>query len=112
MKKILNLTPHAVNIMAEDGTVVATFEPTGTVARASQSAEHVGEVNGIEIVSMKFGSTVDLPEPQEDTFFIVSVITINAAKAGGRTTSDLLMTADPVRDDAGRIIGCRRFAVQ
>ncbi len=109
---IKNLTPHAVNIISEDGVVKATFEPTGIVARASQQAEKVGEVDGIELVSMKFGETVDLPAPQEDVMLIVSIITINAAKAQGRTTSDLLMTADPVRNEAGQIIGCRRFAVQ
>lgn len=109
---ILNLTPHAVNIISEDGVVKATFEPTGIVARASQQAVKVGEINGIELVSMKFGETVDLPESQEDTMLIVSIITINAAKAQGRVTSDLLMTADPVRDDEGQIIGCRRFAIQ
>ena len=110
--KIRNLTPHAVNIIAENGTVKATFEPTGIVARATQQAEHVGEVNGIELVSMVFGATVDLPEPEDDVMLIVSIITINAAKAQGRTTSDLLMTADPVRNESGQIIGCRRFAVQ
>ncbi len=109
---IKNLTPHAVNIVAEDGTTIATFAPEGVVARASQCAEHVGELDGIELVSMKFGETIDLPAPEDGVWLIVSVITINAAKAQGRTTSDLLMTADPVRNDAGQIIGCRRFAVQ
>lgn len=109
---IKNLTPHAVSIIAEDGSTTATFAPEGAVARATQHAETVGSLNGIELVSMKFGATIDLPAPQEGTFLIVSVITINAAKAEGRTTSDLLMTADPVRNEAGQIIGCRRFAVQ
>lgn len=109
---IKNLTPHAVNIIAEDGSTTATFAPEGAVARATQHAEVVGSLNGVELVSMKFGETVDLPTPQEGIFLIVSVITINAAKAEGRTTSDLLMTADPVRNDEGQIIGCRRFAVQ
>lgn len=112
MSKIRNLTPHTVNVIAENGTTIATFAPEGVVARASQHAEHVGELDGVELVSMKFGETVDLPEPEDGVWLIVSVITINAAKAQGRTTSDLLMTADPVRDDDGNIIGCRRFAVQ
>lgn len=110
MKKIVNLTPHAVNIIAEDGGLVATF-PSEGVARATQHAERVGELNGIELVSMKFGDPIDLPAPVEDTFFVVSIITANAAAACGRGTDDLLITADPVRNDAGQIIGCRRFAL-
>ncbi len=111
MAMIKNLTPHDVNIIAEDGTTVAVFPSDGN-ARASQQAEHIGELAGVEVVSMKFGETVDLPDPEEGTFFIVSVITLDAAKAQGRTIGDLLMVADPVRNDKGQIIGVRRFATK
>lgn len=109
MAKIINLTPHTVNIV-KDGNIKAAF-PSEGIARASQTAEHVGELDGIELVSMKFGATKDLPAPEDGVYYIVSVITANAARAEGRTTSDLLITADPVRDDSGRIIGCERFAL-
>ena len=110
MAKIINLIPHAVNIVAEDGTVKAAF-PSEGIARASQVAEHAGELEGIELVTMKFGATQDLPAPQEGVYYIVSVITANAAKAEGRGADDLVITADPVRDADGRIIGCKRFAL-
>lgn len=110
MTNIINLTPHTVNICNEDGTIVKSFESKG-IARAKQTAQHVGELDGIELVSMKFGNTEDLPAPAEGVYYIVSVITANAAKAEGRTTDDLVITADPVRDAANRIIGCRRFAL-
>lgn len=110
MKRIVNLTPHAINIIAEDGNTIATF-PSEGIARATQEQVKIGELNGVELVSMKFGETIDLPAPSADTFFVVSIITANAAKAGGRSTDDLLITADPVRNDAGQIIGCRRFAL-
>ena len=110
MAKIINLTPHTVSIVDEDGTVTATFPSEGS-ARADQIATKIGELDGIELVSMKFGATENLPASEDGTYYIVSVITANAAKAEGRTTSDLVITADPVRDDSGRIIGCRRFAI-
>ena len=110
MANIRNQTPHTVNIVAEDGSIKAAF-PSEGIARAFQTAEHVGELDGIELVSMKFGATEDLPAPEDGTYYIVSVITANAAKAEGRTTSDLVITADSVRDDSGRIIGCKRFAL-
>jgi hypothetical protein len=108
--KITNLTPHQVTIIAEDGAIVAQF-PSEGIARASQQAEKVGELNGIELVSMKFGEPEDLPDPVEGTYYVVSIITANAAQAVGRRTDDLLITADPVRDADGRIIGCKRFAL-
>lgn len=112
MKKpeIINLTPHEINIVSEDGTVKMSF-PSEGIARASQKMVVVGSLNSVELVSIEFGKTEDLPKPQEGRYFIVSMVTANAAKAEGRTTSDLLVTADPVRDEAGRIIGCRRFAL-
>lgn len=107
--KIVNLTPHEIKIVSEDGTVAATF-PSQGIARATQTAKVIGKLNGIEIVSMEFGKPENLPEFTDGIYYVVSVITANAAKATGREMSDLLITADPVRDEAGRIIGCRRFA--
>lgn len=110
MATIRNLTPHTVNVIAEDGTIKATFPSEGS-ARADQIETRVGELDGIELVSMKFGATENLPAPAEGVYYIVSVITANAAKEEGRSTDDIVITADPVRDDSGRIIGCKRFAI-
>ncbi len=112
MARILNLTPHAVKIVDENGVIQTTYEPTGTVARATQQAEKIGELDGVEVVSMKFGETVDLPEYEQGTLYIVSIITLNAAQANGRQIGDLLLTTDLVRDEAGSIIGCRRLVSQ
>lgn len=104
---IKNLTPHAVHVI--DGETVRTFESEG-IARAAQTMEEAGNVGGIRMVRMSFGAPVDLPAPEEGVYLIVSAITVSAAKASGRTVSDLLLTADPVRDEAGRIIGCKALA--
>ena len=106
----LNLTPHAVNLVDTDSVVIMTIPPSGTVARATQSDVHVGEIEGVEVVKTTFGEPIDLPAPQEGVWLVVSLATASAAQASGRTTSDLLLTSGPVRDTDGRIIGCRRFA--
>ena len=108
---IKNLTPHSVNIIAEDDSLTASF-PSEGIARATQQAECAGRLGDVEVVSMKFGEPVDLPTQSQDTFLIVSVITLNAARETGRQIGDLLLTADPVRNDEGQIIGCRRLATQ
>lgn len=132
--KIVNLTPHPVIVVRDDpdgpftgsvGTGPATKEikysivdeikPAGPVARARQTDEVVGDVqvNGyaVPLVTSRYGEPTDLPAPEDGTMYIVSIITAQAAKSAGRTTKDLLITSDPVRDSAGKFIGVRKFAL-
>ena len=103
MTKIINCTPHAINFLREDNSVLATVEPSGTIARASQTREAVGEVNGIVVNQCSYGSVTGLPDPQDGTIYLVSALTAQAC----RDRSDVFITDDAVRDDSGRIIGCR-----
>ena len=45
--RLVNLTPHAVNFITEEGTV--TIEPSGEVARVSCKTEEIGFINGIPV---------------------------------------------------------------
>ena len=107
MKKIINLTAHNVNIVCSNGDV-KTFEPSGTVARCTQTTTQIGCVNGIPLTQTSFGVVVDLPQPQEDTIFIVSRLVLNACKG---VRDDLIVPNDLVRDNQGNIIGCKSFAI-
>ena len=107
--EIVNLTPHEVKVLDDDDNVIATFPSVG-VARARQHDVPAGEIESIPVVKTGFGEVSGLPEPTEDAVFIVSRITVEAARAQGRTTDDLLTTSGAVRDDQGRIVGCRAFA--
>lgn len=104
---IRNLTPHAINIIGENNEVLATFEPSGIIARAAQTKELVEELNitgmTIPVYESTFGKVENLPEPEEDTIFVVSALTAQACK----DRHDVYVTDNPVRDDQGRIIGCR-----
>lgn len=40
-------------------------------------------------------------------YYVISSIAAEAAKRSGRATHDLLVPGQPIRDDAGRIVGCR-----
>lgn len=103
---IINLTPHAINFLREDNSVLATIEPSGTIARASQTREAVGEVNGIVVNQCSYGSVTGLPDPQDGTIYLVSALTAQACPE----RSDVFITDDAVRDENGRIIGCRAIA--
>lgn len=102
--EIINLTPHEINVFTEAGTI--TFPASGNVARVSTKRETVQQIDGIPVNHTTFGEVVGLPEQKEGTFYIVSLAT---AKAVNR--SDLLVTDEAVRDDDGKIIGCKAFAV-
>jgi hypothetical protein len=107
--KVVNLTPHEVTVFDDDDVVIKTY-PSEGLARARQTNVIVGCLDGTPVVKAEFGEVDGLPAPTEGTVFIVSFITVNAAKAHGRTTDDLLVTSSPVRNDKGQVIGCRAFA--
>ena len=108
--KIYNYTPHAVTVFTDDGEQT-TFAPVG-LARASQTAVIVGEINGSPVKKMTFGAVEGLPETAaDDEYFIVSAITAQAAEATNHPLrARLLVVADPVRNSDGQIIGCRSFS--
>lgn len=103
MSTIINLTPHAVNLIAADGSVCEF--PSQGLARVTVTRTQVGEVNGTPICRSTFGEVEGLPEPVFGTFYIVSMIVAQAA----HDRSDLIVPDNLVRDEAGRIIGCRNW---
>lgn len=102
---IFNLTPHDINLYRGD-ELVETIVSCGA-ARVSVRSEIIGEINGYPISKNFYGEIIGLPEPQPGVFYVVSALVAQAA-AGQRT--DLLVVNDTVRDQEGRIIGCRGFA--
>ena len=109
--KLVNLTPHALNLMPEgpDGPTV-TIPPSGQVARCAVDRVQVDTVavDGITVPvnQTRFGQVSDLPDPQPDTIYIVSSLVAQAVP----DRPDVLIVDDAVRDDQGRIIGARALA--
>ena len=98
---ILNYTPHEVNVLTEAG---ALRYPSVGVARVAQRNAQIGAVDGIPLYRAEYGDVIGLPEPQKDTYYIVSALVKAAA-----CRDDLLSPCEFVRDDGGAIIGCRGF---
>ncbi|MCK9576450.1 MAG: hypothetical protein M0R51_11055 [Clostridia bacterium] len=105
-KNIINLTPHDIILCDENGTVIQSIPSTGKIARAQEIRTQIDEINGIPVYKIEYGNTIDLPEPQDNTIYIVSSLTAQAAK----DRTDLYIPADSVRDAHGKIIGCRGLA--
>ena len=102
MKNIRNLTPHAINIILDDGNAI-TIEPEGIIARVSVSTASEGSINGIPITVSVFGEVENLPDSNDTDIFIVSSIV--ASRVPDRR--DIFIPNESVRDEKGRIIGCK-----
>lgn len=108
---IVNLTPHALNLMpAGPAGPVVTIPPSGQVARCAVDRVQVNTVavDGIAVPvnQTRFGEVSNLPDPQPDTIFVVSALVAQAVP----DRQDVFITDDAVRDEQGRIIGCKALA--
>lgn len=101
---IINLTPHTITIIRDGGENIVI--PASGLARASQERVQVADINGIPVNRVIFGDVVGLPDPQPDTIFVVSSLTAQAVP----DRQDVFITDEAVRDEAGRVIGCRALA--
>ena len=102
---IVSLLPHVTSVVVDDS--VTFIDPSGTVARCTQTEEVIGSVDGIPLTRQTFGAVTGLPEPEEGTWFLVSRMV--AAAVPDR--HDLLIPGPLVRDDRGVVVGCRGLSV-
>ena len=113
--KVVNLTPHAINLVTDSGDELLTIEPSGPVARVSQDTKSLAVFNfdGIDvpITYNVYGDVEGLPAPSEDTQYIVSAMVAQAVKGKRKgRRNDVLVPNESVRDESGRIIGCKSLA--
>jgi hypothetical protein len=103
----INLTPHALTIIEEDGTTVYTLPASGQVARVETTRTVEFVMDGIEVFNTVYGDVTGLSERQHDTAYIVSALVAQAAKR-----SDVYSPGELVRNEAGQVIGCRGLTRQ
>lgn len=103
---IVNLTPHSVVALRDDGTVALIVPPSGQVLRLPEVTAPAGEVEGVPVVRKTLDPAAELPPRVEGTYYIVSLAVAQVARR-----EDFLVPDDLVRDEKGQVIGCRRFAV-
>ena len=137
MEKLLNFTPHDVNIVsvvgrsAKGSTIIDIPQESGLIIRCDEKSELVETlvVDGkdIPVVKKIFGEpfvckvedarkeldeveVMPLPAEQEGVKLIVSFIAARGLKEIGRT--DFVLTEGRVMDpeDPKKFLGCTRFA--
>jgi len=83
--KIVNLTPHELVLMDETGeNEIAHIPVAGEAARVGTRATKIGQVeidgHDVPVVETTFGETENLPEPLDDTTYVVSIIVLQAVR--------------------------------
>jgi hypothetical protein len=107
MTQVINLTPHPITIVGQTGETLRVYPKAETPARVTVKtvpAEPLAD--GTPTVRTEFGTVQDLPEPTENTFFIVSQI----VKSACLDRQDLLVPAELFRDGNGTILGCKSLS--
>jgi len=104
---VINLTPHSVTVLGEDGQVVATVRPSGEVLRLPEVVQDTSlRLAGVPVVEKSLDPDAKLPPVRDGVYYIVSLPVAQAARR-----PDFIVPDDLYRDPEGRVIGCRRFAV-
>jgi hypothetical protein len=117
MNSLVNLTPHEIHFRNSQNLEEVIFTlPSSGVARVHVTRDKVGDIDGFSVFVSRFGKVEGLPsENPEGKFFIVSALTVQAAKAEGHVIYPYLLTVDQtVRMDKdgnlnlkeGNIVGC------
>lgn len=117
MFDLINLTPHEVTIELSNGKKLI-IPPSGVVARVEVTMAPIsavpvmvdGELVEIPVNRAFYGEVVGLPDPQPNTFFIVSSMVLQAL--GWGRLDVIAPDTSPtgaVRDGSGKITAVRGF---
>lgn len=102
MKRIINLTPHNVNIYKND-EIFIRIAPEDVPARVSFKNVTVDDLDGIPVSKIVYSDIKGLWPQREDTIYIVSRMVADRCP----DRQDLFVPNDFVKDEYGNTIGCR-----
>jgi hypothetical protein len=105
---LVNLTPHDVVIRQNKEDII--IPRSGVVARVKETEIYTETVDGVQVTDIRYDKTLNLPEPEENTYYIVSVVVAYANK----DRNDLVFPdgLNAYRDERGQIVavpGLRRI---
>ena len=98
--KIINLTSHTINELITG----KSFPTSNMEARVGTKQQVSCKRLGIPVYATLFGEITGLPDPMDDTFYIVSAMVLNASNR-----TDIMAPGNVRRDEKDKVIGCRGF---
>ena len=110
--KVINMTPHPINLIDEFNVCYRTIESSGNI-RLESSISRIGMIDDIPFTaSTKFGDTKDIPKFKQIGTYYISVSQLVLSLAIKDRFVDLLVPSEVVRDEEGNIIvGCRSLSI-
>ena len=103
---LVNLTPHPLRLVFDSGEtheVPPANEPARVVDRRGARELVDTDAGRVEVSDVASGGeVVGLPPASEGVLLVVSRVTASAVRR-----ADLVFPLDEVRDDEGRVVGCR-----
>lgn len=121
MTQIHNMTPHAIDFVI-DGVKVSF--PSEGVIRAKQTDVQVNEVVTdlkigeagsagftIPVFKSTFGAPEGVPEKIDPNgIYVVSMLAFQSLKAAGYNMDKYYIVSGTIRDEQGKIVGCKGLA--
>lgn len=104
--KVINLTPHTVDIFVGD-TKVKSFPPESDPVRIETEDTYAGHVNDVPVVVQEVGD-ISIPPPVEGALYLVSSFVLEKSERLDLISPDT-RPGSVVRNEEGRIEGVRRF---
>lgn len=103
---IVNLTAHSILEMSSN----IEYKASGIIARVNMIQKSIFTLNtGVAITKTIYDSIVGLPEPKQNTFYLVSAVVINALRENNITRDDVIAPNKVIRDSNGTVKGCVGF---
>lgn len=96
---LVNLTPHDVVIRQNGEDII--IPRSGKVARVKETEIHTEIIEGVQVTDIYYDKTVNLPEPKDNIYYIVSIVVAYA----NRDREDLVFPdgLNAYRDEKGQI---------
>jgi len=115
--KILNLTPHDINIFDPSGeNIIKVYEKSGITARVNTIRQYFTKIDGVPVYRISYGNIEGIPKYEPDTYIIVSLIVAQALILVNSPWIGHILVPDTspegvVRDKNGRILGVKGFQI-
>ena len=110
MVEFVNLTPHEIVIVGEDGEIKQKISPSGKIARVKVERIKLNEIGGISVYLHFYGDVEGLPMPLHKTVYIVSSLVAQATRDRDDVVFPDTSPEGVVRDSEGKIIGVKALA--
>lgn len=120
--KIVNLTPHAIDVFDARGNLVCTFKPATSdknMLRVAEKNSNLAPLNieldddrivDVPFVEKTMIAPVSLPPWKACTYYLVSLPFAQALLSEGTYRDDILVIGEYVRDHDGNVKGCSSLA--